>query len=523
MANSTHFSHNAPVFHGRNIPEEGFIVGYAAIIHGLSLQLPMPKPIALVCNQNKKYQTDEWQVFPKSYSPDDNEQLSEINALYRHLVFALKYEGINLLFFKFLTKYYTINQLTELVNIEPTGQYSRKIWFLLEWITGIPLPEKEDLLKKSYVPLLDDKLQYTIKGIKSSRHLIINNLSGTPDFCPLIRKTPKLEEYIAADLAQQKNSYLKSINKDILQRASAFLLLKDSKASFSIEGESPKSQRAARWGQAIGQAGLNDLNKEELLRLQQVVIASSRFVDMGFRQKGGFVGEHDRTTGEPIPDHISARWKDLDQLINGLIATSNQLLESETDAVLTAAIIAFGFVFMHPFEDGNGRIHRYLIHHFLAKKKFSQQGIIFPVSASILNHIDDYRKVLESYSRPLLDYIEWKELKDHNIEVLNKTIDYYRYFDATKQAEFLYDCVLDTIEHIIPNEINYLTYYDQFKRYLEDKFDMPDKLVALIVRFLEQDEGRLSKRARNKEFGALTNKEVVEIEDNYNTIFYKNK
>ena len=126
---------------------------------------------------------------------------------------------------------------------------------------------------------------------------------------------------------------------------------------------------------------------------------------------------------------------------------------------------------------------------------------------------------MESYSRPLLDYVEWKELKDHNIEVLNETIDYYRYFDATKQAEFLYDCVHDTIENIIPDEINYLTCYDEFKRYLEDKFDMPDKLVALIVRFLEQYKGKLSKRAREKEFSALTDNEVVEIEDNYNTIF----
>lgn len=36
------------------------------------------------------------------------------------------------------------------------------------------------------------------------------------------------------------------------------------------------------------------------------------------------------------------------------------------DPVLAAGI-AFGFVFIHPFEGGNGRIHRYLIHHVLAK------------------------------------------------------------------------------------------------------------------------------------------------------------
>lgn len=73
----------------------------------------------------------------------------------------------------------------------------------------------------------------------------------------------------------------------------------------------------------------------------------------------------------------------------------------------------------------------------------------------MLDHIEDYRKVLEAYSHPLLDFIEWKETKDYNVNALNETIDYYRYFDATIQAEFLYDCVFDTIENIIPLELSY--------------------------------------------------------------------
>ncbi|MCB2196975.1 MAG: Fic family protein [Bacteroidetes bacterium] len=519
MAKGTHFSQHAPVFNGLKTPEEGFIVGYAAIIQSLDLQMPIPKPISLVCKYNKKYQNNDWQVLPNTYLPEDNIKDTEIVALYKHLTFALKYEGVNLLFFKLLIQHYNQMELTQLVQIEPTGQYSRRIWFLIEWLTKSPLPGKEDLSKKSYVPLLDDKVQFGVAGVKSPRHLIINNLPGTPDFCPLIRKTPKLDQYIAENLAKQQSNILKDIHKDILQRASAFLLLKDSKASFHIEGETPKSQRAARWGKAIGQAGAHDLSKQELLRLQQIVIADSRFVDMGFREKGGFVGEHDRTTGEPIPDHISARWKDLDQLMDGFIATSKLLQESDMDAVIAAAMVAFGFVFIHPFEDGNGRIHRYLIHHVLAQKEFSKQGIIFPVSASILDHINDYRKALESYSHPLLDFIEWKETKDHNVEVLNETIDYYRYFDATKLAEFLYDCVKDTIERIIPEEIDYLTKYDQFKRYLENEFDLPDKAVDLIVRFLNQNKGKFSKRALEKEFSRLTEKEVKEIENNFKGIF----
>lgn len=520
MTKSARFSHTAPVFNGINVPEEGFIVGYSAIIQELALKIPIPSTVALVCKQNKKYQTDKWIVFPKSYLPNDNLTLPEIEALYNHLVFALKYEGVNLLLFSALVKFYSVEQLTQLVSFEPTGQYSRKIWFLVEWISGEKLSQKPDLQKKSYIPLLDHKLQYSIEGIKSPRHMVINNLPGTQNFCPLIRKTPKLETYISANLSEVKNEYLKKVHKDILQRASAFLLLKDSKASFTIEGESPKSKRAARWGQAIGQAGMHNLSKTEILRLQQLVIENPRFLEMGYRQKGGFVGEHDRVTGEPLPDHISAKWQDLETLMNGLLETDKLLLNSNIDAVICASVIAFGFVFIHPLEDGNGRIHRYLIHHILSKKKFSKQGIIFPVSAAILDKIDDYRKVLENYSLPLLGFIEWKETNDHNVEVLNDTIDFYRYFDATELAEFLFDCVNLTIEDIIPKEVEHLTQYDSFKKIVEEEYEIPDHTIALLVRFLEQGNGILSKRAREKEFEKLTDAEIKNIEKYYAKIFH---
>ncbi len=505
-----HFSQKITVFHGRATPEEGMLAGYGALLDAFALQAPVPELLSLISAKNRQYTTEHWQVFTSRHQPDD--------TLYKQLVFALKYEGVNLLVLKKLFERLSEKEIIALLQKEPTGQYSRRLWFLYEWLFDRKLLV-EDLQNGNYVPLLDEELQYAItEGDRSVRHRIINNLPGVRDFCPLIRRTPKLEQYIASDLSEQSNDYLNSIRKDILQRASAFLLLKDSKASFTIEGESPKSKRAARWGQAIGQAGMRDLMKEELLRLQQIVIENPRFIEMGFRKKGGFVGEHDRTTGEPIPDHLSAKWQDLHQLTDGLLNMNQRLERNEMDAVLSAALVAFGFVFIHPFEDGNGRIHRYLIHHVLARKNFTRQGIIFPVSASILEHIDEYRKVLEFYSRPLLDFIEWKETKDHNVAILNETIDYYRYFDATPQAEFLYNCVHDTIKNIIPAEVAFLARYEEFKQYADDEFEMPDKTVALLVRYLEQNNGKLSKRAREKSFRALSDNEVKEIEDNYGMI-----
>ncbi|MDE3743458.1 Fic family protein [Maribacter polysaccharolyticus] len=509
--NTKRFSHKITVFHGIKAPEEGVLVGYGAIMEGFQLQMPFPEKLAIISTKRRSYSTENWKVFSSRAAFDD--------TLYKHLVFALKYEGINLLFFKKLFDQLSEQDITTLVQLEPTGQYSRKIWFLYEWLLQKQLAIK-DLTIKNFVPLIDDKMQYCVKGSRSSRHRIINNLPGTKDFCPLIFKTEKLETYINANIAGKKNTFLNGIHKDVLQRASSFLLLKDSKASFTIEGENPGNNRAMRWGKAIGQAGQKPLSIDELIRLQQIVIENSRFLEMGLRKNGGFVGEHDRVTGEPIPDHISAKAADVEPLLKGLMATNEALQDQTYDAVLAAATIAFGFVFIHPFVDGNGRLHRYIIHHILAKKEFTQQGVIFPVSSSILDHIDDYKTVLESYSHPLLNHIDWKETEDHNVDVTNDTIDFYRYFDATKQAEFLYDCVQDTLERVIPEEVAYLQNYDAFKRYIDNNFEMPDKLVAHLVRFLEQNDGVLSKRALKKEFSVLKEKEIKEIEKQYRTIFF---
>ena len=182
MNKNAHFSKKTPIFHGKQVPEQGSIVGYAAIVNKLNLQIPMVNPITLVCNQNRNYQNKDWLILPKSYLPEDNQELDEIEALYKHLVFALKYEGINLLLFSYITKYYSETQLTGLVNFEPTGQYSRRIWFIIEWLIGKELKGKENLSKKSYIPVVNTAQQYSVEGLKSPRHLVINNLPGTPEF-----------------------------------------------------------------------------------------------------------------------------------------------------------------------------------------------------------------------------------------------------------------------------------------------------------------------------------------------------
>jgi len=506
------FSQIITVFQERMAPEEGYLVGYGAIYKAFGLESPLPDILAFISQKHKQYKTEEWIVFTPRHMPE--------NTLIGHLTFALKYEGIELGLLKKLFEKLNAKEISKLIAEEPTGQYSRKIWFLYEWLmdTQLDIP---DLTTGNYIDLVDETIQYAYHGKQASkRHRVRNNLPGVKNFCPMIRKTALLEEYINLELSQRIKKIIGQIHPDVMARTAAFLLLKDSKASYAIEGEIPPQNRAQRWGRVIGQAGQKPITKDELVRLQQIVIDNPRFTKMGFREQEGFIGEHDRQYGTPMPDHISAKWKDLDILMDGLIATNQKLEEDEPfDAVLAASLIAFGFVFIHPFVDGNGRIHRYLIHHVLLRKEYVSKGIIFPVSAIILERLDEYRQVLERFSIPRLELIEWKPTEDNNVEVLNDTIDYYRYFDATKQVEFLYSCVQQTIEKTIPEEVKYLEYYDLMKEFLDNHFEMPDKAVALLVRFLKQGNGKLSERAKTKEFKELTEEEVGEIENKYQEIF----
>ena len=119
-----------------------------------------------------------------------------------------------------------------------------------------------------------------------------------------------------------------------------------------------------------------------------------------------------------------------------MVAFDSQRLR--LDPVIAAAVLAFGFVYIHPFEDGNGRIHRYLMHHVLARRGFNPPGIHFPVSAAILERIDEYRGVLESYSAQAAAACRMGADRHGNVRVLNDTGDFYRFFDATPHAEFLF-------------------------------------------------------------------------------------
>jgi hypothetical protein len=305
------------VFHDFPVLEEGScLAGYSALIEAHDLKVPTPDYLCVIGTKHKKYDKERWHFFTPRHRPND--------TLYGHLTFALKYEGIDLSTLNALFQTVEAGDVEIIIRSEPTGIYSRKLWFLWEWLRNEQL-DIEDATTGNFIPLINSKLQYEGKSHSSRRHRINNNLPGTHNFCPLIRKTEKLDQFIDKNLSETAVTRIGQTHPDLLGRAAAFLLLKDSKASYTIEGETPTHSRIERWGRIIGEAGKRKLSIQELKHLQTQVIKDSRFIEPGLRKEGGFVGAHDRTTGMPMPDHISARSEDLDILLSGLMETYDPL------------------------------------------------------------------------------------------------------------------------------------------------------------------------------------------------------
>ncbi len=491
-------------FQEHALPEHARLAGYAAIVHALAVKAPVRR---LSCVSEKHIRGSQraeprWIVFDRRYWPGD--------TFGDHLSFALRHERMDLLILKRTFEAVVANEMADFVRAAPNGIPNRRGWFLYELLTERKL-KVPDARNVTATDILDRAAYFTGEPRLSRRHRVRDNLLGTGRFCPVIRRTKTLTDFIARDLATKARETVGRTGAHLVVRAARFMLLADSRASFEIEGERPPRSRLERWGHAVLQAGKNKLTLDEIIRLHGVLIEDSRFVRVGLRPDGVFLGERDHN-GDPLPEFIGARPNDLSSLMAAVVEANDRMTAGDLDPVLQAAATAFGFVYVHPFQDGNGRLHRCLIHHVLAERKFTPPGMLFPVSSVMLDRIDGYRITLETHSAPLMPFIEWRPTPERNVEVLNDTADLYRYFDCTDEAEFLYGCVDHTVEHDLPCEINYLRRHDEALQRIMDTVEMPDRLAENLIMFVQQNHGSLPKGRRRHEFSKLTDHEVTALE-----------
>ncbi|MBC7794803.1 MAG: Fic family protein [Clostridia bacterium] len=441
-------------------------------------------------------QTSE--MYPLRYAVDD--------TLEGHLRFAMRYEPLDMGVISGVMRAAAQTEVLEWLTREPTSQYARRAWFLYERFSGhiidIPLPAT-----RNWVAALDVDLQLVGPARRSARHHVIDNLLGNERLCVTVRKSERLVSAIASRdaLRAKAQSVISAHDASVLRRASSYLYTKETRSTFAIERESPTPMRAERFVRALHAAATFAPDIESLVKLQQTIV-EPRYAESSFRQSQNFVGETLGNDRERI-HFICPKPEDVDDLMRGLRELFTLLANTQTDPVVAAAIVAFAFVFIHPFEDGNGRIHRFLLHAMLARHAFTPEGIIFPVSAIMERERRAYDDVLESFSKALFEWIDYDVIQGTRLLVRNATDHLYRFFDATAMAEYVYECITKTIDKDLIEELDYLTRFDAARSAVRSIVDMPDQRLTLFVKLVLQNNGVLS-AAKRAQFVELTDEEL---------------
>src|SRR3972149_3935711 len=326
-------------------------IGYARLIETYPLparQLARSAVLDSAVNGRQTTNTGDFELmrFESKYRPSP--------TLVGDLQFALRYEGINLEVLALLFAGAGRAELEAWLAAKPESHFARRGAYMYEWLTDNELVAAAPP-KAAYVPAVDEKLQFGLAGgPRNSKFRVIDNLPGNRQFCPLVRKTDYLQTMARKDLKRRTQETLAKYDRDLLRRAAAFLYLKETHSSFEVEREKPGSDRAQRFANLLreGESG-TPLSEDRLAELQNAVV-DARFHEFSYRRKQNWIGD-DFGYRKKV-EFVPARPEDVPALMNGLVGFSETLRAKpeSMDPVAAAASLAFGFVFIHPFMDGNG-------------------------------------------------------------------------------------------------------------------------------------------------------------------------
>lgn len=435
-----------------------------------------------------------------------------------HLEFALKYDDLNLAFVSEVFKSIDQQSISDYINTNPNRKYARIIGFLYEFTQDTQI--ETNVTTTNYEDVLDSIRYLTGDTKKISKWKVNDNLLGTKKYCPIIRQTTELRELLDWDIKEAINNLEHEYSPEIFKRASNYFYKKESKSSNEIENEDPPLDRMERFIallEAAGQKSLEEtLSEVELVRLQNTIV-DPRYADTGFRNFQNYVGQTMRDYSQKIY-YVCPPPEFVHSLMRGLIALDQK--NTKITPLIRATMISFGYVYIHPFEDGNGRIHRFLIHDILVRDGIVPNSTIVPVSAQILANMEAYDSVLEILSK----FIERKA--NYNIDISGTMIvnnpteieALYRFPDLTDHSVFLAKAIQTTVNEDVPAELLFLQCYDELKHDMQSIVDMPDKKVDRMILFLHQNNGKLALRKRIF-FKELKNTEIAQMEQAYTEVF----
>jgi len=445
--------------------------------------------------------------------------VSTDNPMY-HLEFALKYDDLNLALIKEVFTYVDHQTILDYIKANPNRKYPRIIGYLYEFTGGKSI--EVDVTTTNYDDILDSSRYVTGNIAKIPKWKVNDNLLGSNKYCPVIRRTTELSELLDWNIEEAIENLKQEYSPEIFNRASYYLYKKESKSSSEIEKEDPSQDRMERFIVLLEDAGQKpfeeSLSEKELVRLQNIIVDPRYAVD-GFRDYQNYVGQTMRDNTQKI-HFVCPPPQFVRSLMQGIVDLNKKCTSIET--IIKATMVSFGYVYTHPFEDGNGRIHRFLIHDILIRDGIVPTSTILPVSAQILAHMNDYDTTLELVSK-LIERKAKYDINDSGEMTVNNASEIealYRFPDLTKHTVFLARAIQSTINKDVPEELFFLQCYDELKRDIHNIVDMPDKKVDRMILFLYQNKGKLATRKRNF-FVELSDNEIRQMEQAYTQVFQR--
>lgn len=488
-------------------PASHRLAGYAALIERFGLDTTPPWHRSIVADSNTQRvdttATGVTEIYPSVYWPG--------NEPCDHLEFALKYDGTDLALLAQLLPAIGADAVAAWVSSAPQGKYARRAWYLFELLTGTRLAIA-DLARGNYIDLLDEDAYFVSQApVQVRRQRVNDNLLGSAGFCPMVRRTATIESFIAKDFAARSRDLAAAYPPALLSRALNYLYTKETKSSFEIERITPDSSRTERFVSLLRSAATEDLCAKPSLIAAQNQIVDARFRELDYRTEQNYVGETVHYGRErihyvcPRPEHVAP-------LMSGLTESHARMAASGVHPVVHAATVGYAFVFVHPFADGNGRLHRLLIHNILTRRGFVPAGLVFPVSVAMAENPAEYDASLEAFSRPVMRLADYTLDESGRMRVRNDLGPLYRYPDMTVQVEMLFAFIERTVESVLVNELEFLANYDRTKAAMQAVADLPDREIDLFIRLCLQNAGRMSQAKRTSAFAALSDDEVERLE-----------
>lgn len=465
-------------------------VGYAWLAGLAEVKAPMPRQYATVRPVTRVEKIGDCLAIPPSVAPTTACPLS-------HVLFALKYEGVNLCILAQALPLIDEPTLRQAVAESPTSQYLRKACYLWEHFTQRQIQREVSSLRTNYVALFDPTIYVTSQGIRDPRWRIVFNGLGTLDYCVTLRKTSELSELLHKNLLQRAHDFTEQLPKDLLNRTLAWAYLDETRSSYAIEQELPSTDKASRFVSLLKQAHLpRQLDEDYLVNLQNAVVSNVYDQAASFRTEQNYLCNGLR--GALGVSYVPPTPQLCNQLMHQLMSIANHPPQG-IDPLVLATIISFGFVFLHPFMDGNGRLSRFLFHQVLCQQGALGHGLLLPVSTVLRQQEAIYKATLESWSAKTRDYwqVTYVDQEQFAFEFHGHP-SLYQYWDATDCVTFMANAVEQAIEHHLKQETQYLQYYDELYRRMDRLFDVAQPELAKLVMFCLDQHGKISANRRKQ-------------------------